>query len=166
MGGWQFCSSRSRQLMKGRQVLISIRELWPLDISQYVCFLFPNRQILSWDLSQASSTVEPAVHWWAPQDHTEPCAHPPATQLASLLTSVSGPQALILSWGTQGAPIQASTPDRTVHPSPGLHPLVLWPPVQPELVLQPSDHSSTHPPDLHPTRPKSPMSSSRQLYRW
>lgn len=169
MGGWQICSSWGWQLMKGWQVLISIRTLWTWDITSanmYLCYSHSYRQILSWDLSQASSTAELAVPWWAPQGHTGPCAHRPATRSASLPTSVSGPRALIPSWGTQGAPIQASTPDRTAHPSPGPHPLALWPPVQQERALQPSDHSSTRPHGLRPTHPKSPMSSSRQLYRW
>lgn len=168
MRWWQFCSSRGWQLMKGCQVLISISALWPWDISQYVSFCYSQsyRQILSWDLREASSTVELAVPWWTPQGLTGPCAHPPATQSDSLPTSVSGPQALIPSWGTLDAPIQDSTPDRTVHPNPGLHPLALWPPVQLELVLQPSDHSSTLPPVLRRTHPKSPTSSSRQLCRW
>lgn len=168
MRGRQFCSSRGWQLMKGCQVLISIKALWPWDISQYVSFCYSQsyRQIHSWDLREASSTVERAVPWWAPQGLTGPCAHPPATQSDSLPTSVSGPQGLIPSWGTQDAPIQGSTPDRTVHPSLGLRPLALWPPVQLELVLQPLDHSSTLPHGLRPTLPKSPMSSSRQLYKW
>lgn len=44
MGGWQFCGSWGWQLMKGCQVLISIRALWPQDISQYLSFLFPKLQ--------------------------------------------------------------------------------------------------------------------------
>lgn len=44
MGGWYICSGREWQLIKGLQVLISIRALWPWDISQYVSFLFPKLQ--------------------------------------------------------------------------------------------------------------------------
>lgn len=44
MGRWPFCSSRGWQLIKGWQDFISIRVLWPWDISQYVSFLFPKLQ--------------------------------------------------------------------------------------------------------------------------